>query len=81
MTSALQDHAEVRSAIDLFTSWIEAQMAYKGLPGLSFAVVHDQELVWARGFGWADVERKRPASPDTLYRVASITKLFTAAGR
>jgi D-alanyl-D-alanine carboxypeptidase len=78
MASTLLDHEEVRSGIKLLSSWIEGQMAYKGLPGVSFAVVHDQELVWARGFGWADVERKIPAAPETLFRVASITKTFTA---
>lgn len=78
MASALLDHHEVRSGLELLSAWIEGQMAYKGLPGVSFAVVHDQELVWARGFGWADVERKVPASAETLYRVASITKPFTA---
>ena len=78
MASALLDHHEVRSGIDLLSSWLESQMAYKGLPGVSFAIVHDQDVVWARGFGWADVERKVPAAADTLYRVASITKPFTA---
>src|SRR5262249_32955346 len=46
--------------------------------GLSIGVVHDQALVWERGFGWASVERKAAAAPETLYRIASITKLFTA---
>jgi CubicO group peptidase (beta-lactamase class C family) len=68
----------VRSAIDLLSAWIEAQMAYTSLPGLSIGIVHDQELVWAAGFGHADVARDRPATPDTLYRIASITKLFTS---
>jgi CubicO group peptidase (beta-lactamase class C family) len=53
-------------------------MAYDGLPGLSLAVVVDQEILWARGFGLADLATERPATPDTLYRIASITKLFTA---
>src|SRR5262249_38267610 len=44
----------------------------------SIGLVHDQALVWARGFGWASVERKAAAAPETLYRIASITKLFTA---
>jgi CubicO group peptidase (beta-lactamase class C family) len=48
------------------------------LAGLSIAVVHDQAIVWSRGFGWADVDRKTPVTPDTRYRVASITKTFTA---
>jgi CubicO group peptidase (beta-lactamase class C family) len=77
MTTLLDDH-DVRSALDLLSAWVEGQMAYSGLPGLSIGVVHDQALVWARGFGWASVERKAPATPETLYRIASITKLFTA---
>src|ERR1051325_1497526 len=78
MTSALAEREEVRSGLDLLSAWIESLIAYRGLPGVAVAVVHDQELVWARGFGWADAERKVPTTPETLYRVASITKLFTA---
>jgi CubicO group peptidase (beta-lactamase class C family) len=68
----------VRTAIDLLSAWIESQMAYAGQPGLSIGVVHDQQLVWASGFGHASVEANRPAGPQTLYRIASITKLFTS---
>jgi CubicO group peptidase (beta-lactamase class C family) len=71
------DHG-VRSGLEMLSAWIEGQMAYAGLPGVSIAVVHDQAVVWTRGFGWADVERQVPATPETLYRIASITKLFTA---
>ena len=70
--------AGVRSAIALLSTWIESQMAYSGLPGLSVGVVHDQELVWAAGFCRAGLEPARPATSETLYRVASITKLLTA---
>ncbi len=76
MTSSLLTH-RVTSSIDLLSAWIEAQMAYSGLPGLSIGVVYDQELVWAEGFGYANIERKTPATPKTIYRIASITKLFT----
>jgi CubicO group peptidase (beta-lactamase class C family) len=70
--------AAVRSAISLLSAWIEAQMAYSGLPGLSIGIVHDQELVWSAGFGRARLEPTLPATPGTLYRIASITKLFTS---
>jgi len=45
---------------------------------MSAAVVYDQEVVWAKGFGYADVEKKVSATPQTIYRIASITKVFTA---
>jgi CubicO group peptidase (beta-lactamase class C family) len=41
--------------------------------------VHGSELVWAKGFGLADLDRGRPVEPSTFFRVASITKLFTAS--
>jgi hypothetical protein len=37
--------ADVESAIDLLTAWIESQMAYSALPGLSIGIVHEQTLV------------------------------------
>jgi CubicO group peptidase (beta-lactamase class C family) len=71
-------HPKVVSNIDLLTAWIESQMAYHGQPGLSIGVVYGQELIWAKGFGYADVETKTAATSQTIYRIASITKLFTA---
>jgi CubicO group peptidase (beta-lactamase class C family) len=75
---SLADDGSVRSSIGLLSAWVESQMAYNGLPGLSIGILHDQELVWAAGFGRAGHEPARPATPDTLYRIASITKLFTS---
>ena len=72
------EHPDVAAAIDLYEVWAAEQMAYRHQPGLSIGVVHDGELVWARGFGLADVAAGRPAGPETVYRVGSITKTFTA---
>jgi CubicO group peptidase (beta-lactamase class C family) len=48
------------------------------IPGLSAAVVKDGQLVWARGLGFADVENRIPATPETPYHLASVTKPFAA---
>ena len=48
------------------------------LPGAAVGIVHEDKLVWSKGIGFADVKKKRPADPKTLYRIASITKTFTA---
>lgn len=48
------------------------------IPGMSAAIVKDQELLWAKGFGSADLEKRVPATPRTLYYIASLTKPFAA---
>lgn len=45
--------------------------------GLSIAIVDDQGIVWAQGFGYAGTKNKKPATPETVYRIGSISKLFT----
>jgi len=46
--------------------------------GLSLALIEDQRVLWAEGFGFAHRERKLPARPDTLYAVGGLSKLLTA---
>ena len=48
------------------------------IPGVSAAFVKDQKLLWAKGIGFADVENKIPAAPETNYRIASLTKPFAS---
>jgi CubicO group peptidase (beta-lactamase class C family) len=47
-------------------------------PGAALAVTKDGRLVYARGFGFADRERKEPVQPLSLFRIASLSKPFTA---
>src|SRR5437867_968763 len=51
----------------------------ENLPGLSVAVALDGGIVWAEGFGWADVERRAPVTPLTRFRIGSVSKPLTAA--
>jgi CubicO group peptidase (beta-lactamase class C family) len=78
LLAGIADHADVLGAERLFESWIRGQMAYRGLPGIAIGVVHDQQLIWAKGFGHADVENKISVTPATKFRMASHSKLFTA---
>lgn len=74
------EHPQVRDAVDAWSVWAAYQASLAGVPGLSIAVVHDQETIAAQGFGFADPKTGRAADADTLYSICSISKLFTAIG-
>ena len=58
---------------------IHATLTEHHVPGAAVAIVRDQELAWAEGFGLADIASQRAMTPDTLFGVASISKTFTGA--
>lgn len=58
-------------------SMIDAGMRADKVTGLSIAIVDDQRVLWSKGFGWADAGKKLPATDQTVYRMGSISKLFT----
>ncbi|MFQ5454665.1 MAG: serine hydrolase domain-containing protein [Nitrospirota bacterium] len=62
-----------------YASWlIKKEMKKYDVPGLSIALVDENHLIFAEGFGYADIKEKVKATPETVYRVGSISKLFTA---
>ena len=65
---------------DDISEWIQRQLDFTGDPGLAVAVVKDGEIVFAKGFGWADKENRRKADEHTAYSIASISKPITATG-
>src|SRR5262249_46714398 len=65
------------AAVKALTPFIQREVDEKRLPALSIALVDDQEIVWAKGFGYANPQTKVPATADTVYRVGSVSKLFT----
>lgn len=65
-------------ALTQFEAELETLRQEMLIPGMSAAVVQDQELLWARGFGYADPARGIPATADTPYHLASVTKPIAA---
>ncbi|MEW6304645.1 MAG: serine hydrolase domain-containing protein [Verrucomicrobiota bacterium] len=57
---------------------VESEWRNYQTPGMSVALVMNDELVWSAGFGFADIENKIPAQADTVYRIASISKPIAA---
>jgi len=60
-----------------FEAFAQKQLAAAHMPGLSVAVMKD-DFVWSHGFGLADVENRVPATAESSYRLASVTKPMTA---
>lgn len=75
---ALPKVSDPADVADFFDTAVPAGMAKYNIPGAVVAVVADGDLVYARGYGYADIETEAPVDPEaTLFHVGSITKLFT----
>src|SRR5687768_9039478 len=58
---------------------MRAGLTEQNLPGLSVAVGIGGEMVWAEGFGWADLDNRVPVAPDTLFRIGTASTVLTSA--
>ena len=68
-----------RMATGLIDRWLDYQAYYREIPGMSVGISVGDETVFSKGYGWANVADKVPATPQTLYRIAPHSKLFTAS--
>jgi CubicO group peptidase (beta-lactamase class C family)/tetratricopeptide (TPR) repeat protein len=77
---SLQTYASYKNAEKLrsFEQYVTKQMEKDKIPGLTIGFIKDGET-WVKGFGYADLENKIPAKPESAYRLASVTKTMTGA--
>ncbi len=73
----LPRYAAVTQALSVF---IEREIRDKGIPALSIALVDRHRVVWSRGFGVENAATGKPATANTVYRVGSVSKMFTDIG-
>ena len=66
-------------AIEQARPIVRAALAEQNLPGVSVAVGAGGTLVWAEGFGWANLENKVPVSPETRFRIGTASTALTSA--
>ena len=74
----LKNDPGVIDATAAWEAWIEYQLAIERIPAASIGIVHDQEVLIARGIGFANPETGSAATADTIYSICSISKLFTS---
>ncbi|AKS41192.1 serine hydrolase [Wenzhouxiangella marina] len=77
---ALADDPRVADAISLWSEWVAYQAGRDRVPAVSWGIVHDQDLIASGAFGLANPAEGIEATPDTLYSICSISKLFTSVG-
>lgn len=58
--------------------FVQGFMAREKIPGVSVAILRRGEILKCQGYGFADIDSQTPATPDTVYQLASVTKTFTA---
>jgi len=74
-TRGIKDRAELEAFLD---GVMVANLSDKHVAGATVAVVKDGQLLFAKGYGWANVDKRTPVSAErTLFRIGSVSKLFT----
>src|SRR6185503_10783150 len=73
-----QNGSSESARIASFETQLESLRQELKIPAYSAAIVKNQKVIWAKGFGYADVENKIPATEHTAYHLASLTKTFAS---
>ena len=53
-----------RDSVNLLEIWVESVLDFNRLPGVSIAIVHDQDIVYTKGFGYANVKKGEKTTPE-----------------
>jgi len=85
-----ETEAKIKAVENNLAGWVQTgsddrwnifdRMKKYGVNGVSIAVIHDYKIVWAKGYGMADVSEKRPVTDKTLFQAASISKSLNSLG-
>ncbi|MCW5963914.1 MAG: beta-lactamase family protein [Bryobacterales bacterium] len=67
------------TAVERARHLVRTTVSEQSLPGISVAVGFNGNVVWAEGFGWADIETRVPVTPDTRFRVGTASTILTSA--
>jgi CubicO group peptidase (beta-lactamase class C family) len=68
---------QAADALKGFDAWAQAEIDGWQVPGMAVAVLVNGEIVHLAGYGWRDVDKKLPVTPDTLFAIGSCSKAFT----
>lgn len=72
-------YSQEQKPMKLLDEYINFKMVRDNIPGLAACLIKDDKIIWAKGYGWADTEKKTLMTTNSVLGVASISKLITAA--
>jgi CubicO group peptidase (beta-lactamase class C family) len=79
MASEVSGEAKIKEMQPEFEKYVQEAMNTFGVPGMAIAIVQDDKLVYAKGFGTKEVNGTDPISPNTVFQIGSCSKAFGAA--
>ncbi len=68
----------MKDSLRIIDRWLNFQVFINELPGLSIGIIKDDKLIFHQTYGYSNIKRKKRTDKNTSYRIASISKLFTA---
>jgi CubicO group peptidase (beta-lactamase class C family) len=77
--SAAAQSAPGRAALDSVDRYVRAELRRQRIPGMSVAILRGDSVLLARGYGFANLEHRAPATDSTIYQSGSVGKQFTSA--
>jgi CubicO group peptidase (beta-lactamase class C family) len=77
-TIAAQPASPVATAAEAVDEYVTAEMARRHIPGVALAVVRGGKVIKAQGYGRADLEHEIPVTPETVFKIGSVSKQFLA---
>jgi CubicO group peptidase (beta-lactamase class C family) len=78
-SSKVTDLVADQDPIEYFRQEMDRLRKNSGIPGMAVAVLKNQQMVYAEGFGYADIENNIPVTVETPFNIASLSKTFAAA--
>ena len=69
---------EIEQTTKILDAWLPWKIQYDHIPGLAVGIVYKNNLIYKKGFGYANIKLKTRMTPETCFRIASISKTFTA---
>lgn len=73
-----QENENLKNKLEIISAFIDATMRAWKVPGLAIALVKNGEVILSKGFGYRDIEQKKPVTENTLFAIGSSSKAFTA---